>query len=151
MARLNQPVDNMFRAGQISSKQVKRLSAQHGWSPGKGAKTKGQMAPFHGKGTKDQGGVHGNKGILDEDQIDQPRHQRTGAAFKPSKGGGAGRETSPAPHNGIDMPMQQKPDWPRGSGATGKAGGAPKRLSAQTGPIPRSGPLYGGPSSRKDG
>jgi hypothetical protein len=138
MARWNQPVDHMFRAGQLSLHAMKRLSAQHGWSPGKGAKTKGAMAPFHGKGAKDQGGVR-DRGFLNTNHINQARHQTMGSpargAGAPSRGGGAGSQGRPQ----LDGP-ELFPDGDRTSGT----GGPSPRLRAQAGRIPPMGGYYGG-------
>jgi hypothetical protein len=143
----NQPVDHMFRAGQLSPRAMKRLKAQHGWSPGKGAATKGAMAPFYGKGAKDQGGVR-DRGFLNTDHIDQARHQTMGSpargAGKPSRGGGAGHQPRRVvDEDHLDDPNLQKPEFPAGARTSGR-GGAPPRLSAQAGRIPKMGGYYGG-------
>lgn len=151
MTTMNKPVDHMFRAGQISGKAMKRLSAQHGGvAPSKGAKTHGRMADFDGKGTRDQGGVR-NPGIINKNEINESRFQSTGreahAGGLPSRGGRVhGAQINPVTSNGINMPMRQKPDWPReGSRAAGQnREGAPRRMSAQTGRIPPQGGQYGG-------
>jgi hypothetical protein len=145
---LNKPVDHMFRAGQISPRSMARLKAQHGWSPGKGAKTKGEMAPFSGKGTKDQGGVR-DRGYLRTNHQDDPTHQTMGVPARgagvPSKGG---RVHGKQPRivldeDQIDDGRYQEPKFPAGARTSGR-GGAPPRLSAQTGRIPKMGGYYGG-------
>jgi hypothetical protein len=143
---LNRPVDGMFRAGQISPKAFKRLKAQHGWSPGKGAKTKGEMAPFHGKGSKDEGGVR-DRGVLGVGHLDQARHQNAGtparASGLPSPGGRVhgGQPRRVLDEDQIDDRRLQRPEFPAGARVSGRGGNGPPLRTAR---IPPTGGYYGG-------
>jgi hypothetical protein len=102
------PVDGMFRAGQISSKEWSRLSMT---ANGKGGKMKSKMAKFESK-AKDEGDTK-NKAVsgTKPGHIDGPDQGKAAkSAFSaPTKGGGVHGQAGKAGH--IDT--HQKPNFPR--------------------------------------
>lgn len=139
MPKLNKPIDGMFRAGQISSKEWARLKPNE--HPGKWGSQKSKMAEFEAK-ERDEGNtkrkaVHGttSRHIDRHQEMGKPAH----AGGAPSKGAGVGgSKKSPTTRHINEM---QTPMFPAGGGSKGKA------VSGGT-TNPR-GPQYGGPPNRQ--
>lgn len=116
-SHINRPIDHMFRAGQISGKEWKKLSGKtQGW--GSSHKMKSKMATFEHK-TRDEAGVHQTgHPIGDRRHIDGPDQGDSAAGFpRPSRGGfvqGGGAEVT---NRELDAPSRQQPMFPKqGSG-----------------------------------
>lgn len=126
-------LNSLMRQGLVSGKAASKLKTKV--QPSK-------MADFYGKGSTDEGGRtdKGDMSVASTNHVEQ--NQR---APKPSKGAQvAGAEGKPD-KNHIDSAPGQKKPWPA-LGKGKKGGGGVK------GPAPQpSGPLYGGPNSRKVG
>lgn len=139
MPKIHTPVDHMFRAGQISSKEWARLHPnEHGG--GKGSQ-KSKMAEFESK-EKDEGG-RSQKGHKAGSSRHIDRHQEMGrpahGGGKPSHGGAVnGSHKSPSSRAINEV---QKPLFPSSAGRTGKA--------VSGGTTNPSKPLYGGPPNRQ--
>jgi hypothetical protein len=143
------PVDGMFRAGQISSKEWARLSMT---ANGKGGKTKGKMANFEAK-KKDEGGAHENRAVAGTsrrhiDSGKQGMGTARNAAGPPSRAGGVHGNNSATTSRAINE--KQKPNFPRQG-----AGKARKTLSAQQPASTNSShmgkdSMYGGPNRRAE-
>ncbi len=119
MAKMHTPVDHMFRAGQISSKEWKRLSPNG--HPGKFRSQKSKMAKFESK-ERDEGNTK-NKSVSNTTRSQIDRHQEMGkpshAGGKPSHGGAVhGSHKSPTT-DAINQ--HQKPLFPKYAGKTGNA------------------------------
>lgn len=142
MAKLNAPVDSRFRAGQISSKEWKRLSMR-GTVPGKPQKTK--MANFDEK-TKTDGGHSRGPAHTKAGHINGPDQ---GMGPRPSRGGSVGKGGQPTVSAINEV---QKPNFP--AGGSSSSSNARKTLSKQqpssSEPSHMGKGMYGGPSSRSD-
>ena len=144
MAKMNTPVDHMFRAGQISGKQWKRLS---GKQPTKFSSQKSKMAKFDEKETGGEGGTKSKSvGSTTSRHINGPDQ----AMGTPACRGGAVGKGRPARVNAIGDARMQKPNFPAGGRSSSSS--TRKTLSAQQPSSSNpSGPQYGGPSSRSAG
>jgi len=141
------PVDGMFRAGQISRKQWKRLSMKQ---PSKFSSQKSKMAPFDEK-VDDEGdravkSVPGTK----PGHINGP-DQGMGAS-KPSRGGSVHPGKSQPRRDAINQ--EQKPNFPAGAGsssrnAPGKSYSSQQPSSSNSSHMGDPG-MYGGPLRRTD-
>jgi hypothetical protein len=143
------PVDGMFRAGQISSKEWARLSMT---ANGKGGKTKGKMAPFEQK-TKDEGTVGQNRSVAGTGSrhINGPK-QGMGTAAKgagsPSRAGGVHGNNSSTTSRAINE--KQKPNFPgQGPGRARKTYSAQQPASTNSSHMGKDS-MYGGPSRRAE-
>jgi hypothetical protein len=126
--KLNSPIDHLFRAGQISAKQRGKLSAVP-----RDGKMKSKMAPFDGKGRRDEGGVMdmGERSVASHDHINKKQDLGTVA-----RGSGRPNNFIKNPDgNGplideIDDRGHQKPDFPAGAKVAKR--GSSKKLRNQT-------------------
>ena len=145
MAKMHTPVDHMFLAGQISSKEWAKLHPnEHGG--GKGSQ-KSKMAKFESK-EKDEGDTK-RKAVAGTGGRHIDRNQTMGtpakAGGKPSHGGAVGGSHKSPTTRHINE--NQKPNFPRqGSGKTRKTLSA--QQPATTNETKNN--IYGGPSSRED-
>ena len=151
MAKLNAPVDSRFRAGQISSKEWKRLSMKQ---PSKFSSQKSKMANFDEK-TKNEGGVHSrgpsHTKVGHINGPDQGKGTPALAGGRPSKGGRVGAYGQPGV-GAIDDAAMQKPNFP--AGGVSSSSNSRKTLSKQqpssSEPSHMGKHMYGGPSGRSD-
>ena len=148
MAKLNTPIDSRFRAGQISSKEWKRLSMK-GTVPGKPQKTR--MANFDEK-TKTDGGHSRGPAHTKTGHINGPNQGIGTPALgggKPSRGGSVNKGGQPTVSAINEV---QKPNFP--AGGVSSSSNSRKTLSKQhpssSQPSHMGKHMYGGPSSRSD-
>jgi hypothetical protein len=139
-------IESLFRRGQISGRQLKRRFRTG--RDGAGVPTK--MAAFDDM-TKDEGSVH-QRGEIPGNEIEHPTNQRKNKVGRVSRGGGAGRQGT-VRQDQINAAEYQRPNFPaRGSRLEPRE--VHRRVGvaqSDTGSNQSSGPLYGGPSSRKYG
>lgn len=125
---------SLHARGLISDKQMKLAAL-------KGSRSQpSKMAPFNGK-RADEGKL-GNRGRLDEGQINARSSQRTSGKFLPSKGGSVGKGGG-LTKNQISEGAAQRPKFPAGHKMRGKLT-KPKAIRGTT--SQSSGVVYNDPS-----
>jgi hypothetical protein len=139
-------IESLFRRGQISGRQLKRRF-QTG-RDGAGVPTK--MADFDDP-TKDEGSVH-QRGEIPGNEIEHPTNQARKRFGRVSRGGDVNASGNPKA-NQINQADYQRPSFPA-RGSRLEPGEARRRVGvaqSNTGSNQSSGPLYGGPNSRRYG
>ena len=133
----------LYRSGQISRSAYNKITGQTRSQPTK-------MAPFDGKGSKDEGGVRdrGDRSVASRSHIDQnqdiaPRGLKGKGTGKPSAGGSVGGSRAVPRTNAIDQGEMQRPEFPSGAKVKRQSMGGASNKRAM-GRIPAQGGQYGG-------
>ena len=133
---------SLLRSGTISTKAYNATLA----ATRNGVPTK--IAPFESK-SKDEGRVQGNKGsnVAARKHIDKHQEKGSPIASGPTSGGSVHKGGS-VTKNHINASEYERPMFPKGAGYSEKPG---TRQTRMKGTVVQSGPMYGGPKSRKYG